>query len=270
MLGANTMSKTNTRENKDVFQNIIDDYETARPGYPADLYRDIVEYAGLHEDAKILEIGAGPGQATDFFVKSRYDITSLEITEKQTRYLNEKYTDFPNFHGVCAKFEDFESASNLYDLVFSATAFHWIDPKVGYPKAHRLLRAGGVIAVFWQLASILEPETEMLCAIREIARTYAPELDDYISRAEGEAMHLRRMEQMQTDGCFQNPVSRVYRWNDAYPTGRYLRLMNSYSDFHSIDSETRKIIREKTEAYIDQNGGIVTIPQEVRLYMARK
>ena len=55
--GVNIMSKTNTRENRDVFQNIIDDYETARPGYPADLYRDIVEYAGLHEGAKILEEG---------------------------------------------------------------------------------------------------------------------------------------------------------------------------------------------------------------------
>lgn len=268
--GVNIMSKTNTRENRDVFQNIIDDYETARPGYPADLYRDIVKYAGLHEGAKILEIGAGPGQATDYFVRNHFDITALEITEKQTRYLNQKFADFRNFHGICAKFEDFDSAEGVFDLIFSATAFHWIDPEVGYPKAHRLLKSGGVIAVFWHLASIIEPETDMLCNMRDIVRRYAPQLDDYISREEGEVMHSRRMEQMQAEGWFQNPVAKVYRWNDAYSTERYLKLMNSYSDFHAISEETRQAIRKETEDYINRNGGIVTIPQEVRLYMARK
>jgi hypothetical protein len=126
------------------------------------------------------------------------------------------------------------------------------------------------MAVFWHLASIIEPETEMLRRIRDIYRTYAPELDDYISREEGEVLHQRRMKEIQTCGLFQNPISITYRWNDVYDTERYLKLMNSYSDFHAISKDARNAILTQTADYINRNGGKITIPQEVRLYMARK
>ena len=61
--------------NKHVFKDVISDYETARPGYPVELFNDIVDFSVLKKDAKILEIGSGPGQATDYFVKNRYSIT---------------------------------------------------------------------------------------------------------------------------------------------------------------------------------------------------
>lgn len=48
-------------ENKNVFREIIDDYEIARPGYTPELYNDIIEYSMIKNDGKILEIGSGPG-----------------------------------------------------------------------------------------------------------------------------------------------------------------------------------------------------------------
>jgi len=262
--------ESNHLENKDVFQDIIRYYEAARPGYPAELYRDIVVFSELDKDAKVLEIGSGPGQATAYFVRSGYDVTALEISDKQVAFLREKFSEQENLRCFCSTFEAFESPDDSFDLIFSATAFHWIKPEVGYPKAHRLLKPSGVMAVFWHLASINEPETEMLRKIREIFRTHAPELDDYITREEGEAMHLRRIAEMQTGGLFQNSVTRTYRWYDVYETKRYLKLMNSYSDFHAISKDAREAILNEVAAYIERNGGWITIPQEVRLYMASK
>ena len=66
--------------NQQVFQTIIDTYESARPGYPDGLFSDILSFTGLGPGATVLEIGAGPGQATDFFVKNGYRITALEIS----------------------------------------------------------------------------------------------------------------------------------------------------------------------------------------------
>lgn len=43
-------------ENKNVFREIIDDYEIARPGYTPELYNDIIEYSMIKNDAKILGI----------------------------------------------------------------------------------------------------------------------------------------------------------------------------------------------------------------------
>ncbi|MDP4170486.1 MAG: rRNA adenine N-6-methyltransferase family protein [Bacillota bacterium] len=75
--------------NKNVFNDIISDYEIGRPGYISELFRDIVDYSMIKNDEKILEIGSGPGQATEFFVKNRYSITGLELGEKQVDYLLE-------------------------------------------------------------------------------------------------------------------------------------------------------------------------------------
>jgi SAM-dependent methyltransferase len=224
----------------------------------------------LKSDAKILEIGSGPGQATDYFVKNRYSITGLEIEEKQVQYLLEKYSKFPNFNSICSSFEEYDGLTETFDLIFSATAFHWIKPEVGYPKAYNLLKEKGVIAVFWHLSSIIEPKTEMLIEIRNIYRKLAPEFDDYLSLDEAEELHNRRISEIQTNNLFNKPVAMVYRWDDEYTTERYLRLINSISDFHGLDIGKQKAILETVADYINSKNGKIIVPQEVRLYMARK
>lgn len=257
-------------ESKEVFQNIIRDYEAARPGYPDELFCDIVNFAGLTPNANILEVGAGPGQATGYFVRNGYHVTALEISGKQVSFLNEKFAHQGHFFGICSTFEEYPDDEEYFDLIFSATAFHWIKPEIGYPKAFRLLKGNGAIAVFWHLASIVEPKTEIQQQIRAVFRKYAPQLDDYLTMKEAEELHLRRIAEVQTGNLFQFPVANIYRWDDAYTTQRYLRLMNSYSDFHSIASDQREAIMTETAALIEQAGGTILIPQEVRLYMARK
>lgn len=256
---------SNTR----IFQNIIQTYEYARPGYPGQLFQDIVSFAGLKPDAELLEIGSGPGQATDYFVKSGYRITALEISQPQVRYLKQKYTAYPNFSAACSTFEAFSGRNNACDLIFSATAFHWIAPEVGYPKARDLLKPGGALAVFWHLASIVEPRTEPLNEIRNIYRRYAPELDDYISADEGEELHRLRLTQMM-DGGFPSPASFVYRWEEAYSTERYLKLMQTYSDFTEISSGQQNAILNGVREYLRGIGDRVVIPQEVRMYISKK
>jgi SAM-dependent methyltransferase len=256
--------------NKHVFKDVIADYEVARPGYPVELFNDIVDYSMLKNDAKILEIGSGPGQATDYFVKNRYSITGLEIGEKQVQYLLEKYSEYHNFNSICSSFEEYDGLKETYDLIFSATAFHWIKPEVGYPKAYNLLKKNGVMAVFWHMSSIIEPKTEMLKEIRNIYRKHAPELDDYLSLDEAEDLHNLRISEIQTNNLFDRPVSEIYRWNDEYTTERYLRLINSFSDFHDIDNNKQKAILESIADYINSKNGKIVVLQEVRLYMARK
>ena len=46
-----------------------------------------------------------------------------------------------------ARFEDVALPEGAYDAVFSATAFHWVDPAVGWRKAAAHLVPGGVLAL---------------------------------------------------------------------------------------------------------------------------
>jgi SAM-dependent methyltransferase len=256
--------------NKDVFQTIIEDYAAARPGYPDVLFCDVVSFSALPQHARILEIGAGPGQATGYFVQNGYDVTALEISEAQTAYLRQKFAAYPNLRCVCSTFEEFDAEDESFDLVLSATAFHWIDPQVGYPKAYHLLKNRGVLAVFWHMASVLEPQTERESAIRAIERKHAPELDDYCTEVEAADMHQKRLQLTQTQHLFGEPVYKEYRWVDSYTTERYCRLMNSYSGFHSIPPAQQTAILEETAAYLNQQGGTIDIPQLVQLYLSKK
>ncbi|WP_052131551.1 class I SAM-dependent methyltransferase [Planococcus sp. CAU13] len=257
-------------EDKKIFNDIISDYEIARPGYPLDLFKDIMEYSLIKNGSEILEIGSGPGQATDFFVKNHYSVTGLEIGPKQVEFLLEKYAEYPNFRSLCTSFEDFQCEKEKFDLIFSATAFHWIKPEIGYPKAFHLLKKNGVMAVFWHLSSIIEPKDEKLIQIRNIQRTHAPQLDTYITEDEAEALHEQRISEIGTNNLFEKPVVKTYRWNDEYTTERYLKLINSYSNFHSLDKNKRQAILDEVASYINETGGTITVPQQVGLYMARK
>ena len=224
----------------------------------------------IKNDAKILEIGSGPGQATEYFVKNRYSITGLEIEEKQVQYLLKNILNIIISILLCSSFEDYDCLKETYDLIFSATAFHWIKPEIGYPKAYDLLKRNGVMAVFWHMSSIIEPKTEMLNEIRNIYRKFAPEFDDYISLDEAEDLHNLRISEIQTNNLFDKPVSKIYRWDDEYTTERYLKLINSFSDFHDIDNDKKKAILETVADYINSKNGKIVVPQEVRLYMAKK
>lgn len=78
------------------------------------------------------------------------------------------------------------------------------------------------------------------------------------------------MAQMGTDGLFGPVETRIYRWSEEYAAGRYLRLLNSYSDMHEIGEDKREAIFEDVAAYFTRKGGSIGVPMEVRLYMASK
>ena len=256
--------------NKKVFNDIISDYAFARPGYPDELYFDIINFAALKKDTEILEIGSGPGQATDYFVKGGYSITGLEIGENQVDYLSEKYAKYQNFKAICSSFEEYKIPNDTFSLILSATAFHWIEPEIGYPKAYQLLTNGGVLAVFWHMSSIIRRKTVACKELTRIYRKYAPELDSYISADESVALHKQRVADIQTKGLFGMPIYKKYKWNDEYTTDRFIKLLNSYSDMHEISKDKRDSVLKSAAEYVNNNGGKVIVPQEVWLYMVKK
>ena len=60
------------------------------------------------------------------------------------KYPKELYERILSFSGINNKCYILEVGAGTGQ----ATAFHWIDGEVGYPKAWRMLRAGGTMAVF--------------------------------------------------------------------------------------------------------------------------
>lgn len=130
------------------FNTEAEKYEKMRPGYISELYEDIFKYIPINESSNVIEIGIGGGQATLPILKTGCKLTAVEYGENLAELCRQKFKEFPKFSAVTAKFEDFVCDNNLCDLIYSASAFHWIPEEIGYKKVYEILKSGGVFARF--------------------------------------------------------------------------------------------------------------------------
>jgi ubiquinone/menaquinone biosynthesis C-methylase UbiE len=129
------------------FDEIVVNYDKARPEYPAPLFADVIKYIASAKGIKALEIGAGTGKSTFPFLDAGYDVTAVEMGANMAEFLTERFKGYDNFNVINATFEDVLLEDNCYDLIYAASAFHWVDKEIGLPKVIRLLKSGGVLAL---------------------------------------------------------------------------------------------------------------------------
>jgi ubiquinone/menaquinone biosynthesis C-methylase UbiE len=141
-----TPKQRRTREQRRVlFDGVAGLYDATRQGYPAEIVDAVVANAAIGPGAAVLEIGCGTGQLTRQLAGRALDLTAIDIGAAMVRAARSNVADATARFQVSA-FEDF-AAPGPFDLIVSATAFHWIDPGVGLAKAARLLRPSGWLAL---------------------------------------------------------------------------------------------------------------------------
>ncbi len=256
-------------ELKNTFDKVAREYDKYRPGYPAQLFLDIIEYASVKPSDSILEIGCGTGQATKGFVDLGYDhVTCIELGQQLADMTREKFKDRTHVKVIHSSFEDWQSDGNRFDLAISATAFHFIQPQqLGYRKVFDLLRDRGAIAFFW---TVHVPSFDhVFNRIRESYRKYAPHLDDSNAPTVEQIIH-ERSDLTVRDGLFEDLSLKEYRWTGLYTSDEYVALLNTNSRHRLLHDDTRVQLFESIKSAIDQHGGIVKKPQVVVLFLARK
>ena len=158
------------------FDTVASAYEKFRPGYTDELYKMIFDYIALNDSCNAIEVGIGGGQATLPFLKTGCKLTAVEYGEEFSELCKEKFKDYHNFSIITGKFEDAEFSDDTYDLVYSASAFHWIPEDIGYAKVYSLLKSGGVFARF---ANHPYRDKGNLPLSEEMDRIYAVYYDKY-------------------------------------------------------------------------------------------
>src|SRR5262249_53139777 len=83
-------------------------------------------------------------------------------------------TEAVTFH--IDKFEDVDLGDRSFDAVFSGTAFHWVDPQVGWTKAAAHLKEGGLLALLAYLTLRDEGSDALYADFVELLRKHAPDL----------------------------------------------------------------------------------------------
>src|SRR5215217_6191144 len=157
-------------------------YDEVRPGYPDDLFDDIVSLSGIQPGGRILEIGCGTGQATFPFARRGYRILCIELGENMAAVARRNLEGYPQTEVRTGAFEEWPLQESAFDLAISATAFHWLDPAIAYPKAAVTLRDGGSLALFWNVHVHSDASEGFFEAAQIIYERKAPEIvgpEDY-------------------------------------------------------------------------------------------
>jgi len=254
---------------KTIFDQIAEDYDKVRPGYPQELIRDIISISRISEDGRILEIGCGTGQATIPFAKYGYSITCLEIGKRLASLAAKNCQKYPNVHIHPVSFEEWKNEMNSFDLVMSATAFHWIPPEIAYPKAAQILKESGYIAIFSSFHPT--PYTGFFQTVQKVYRNIVPEWKDPTSEPSMEDKIRSREDYINGTALFEKVLVKQYPWEKEYKTEQYIKLLNTYSAHRCLDKGRReKLFSNITDLINEKYGGIITRPYLTVLYIAKK
>jgi SAM-dependent methyltransferase len=156
------------------FGTVAAAYERYRPGYPAELFDTVAEYAG-RPVRTALEIGAGTGKATRLFAERGIAVTA---TEPDAAMLAELHKHVPaNVTTLQTAFEDVPTTAT-FDLVYAAAALHWTNPHGRWSRVAALLVPDGIFGSFGGQTNLADAAVEQ--AVRA-ARTPFLESDDIAS-----------------------------------------------------------------------------------------
>ncbi len=122
-------------------------YDQVRPRYPDALFEVLIEQTELRRGSKLLEIGPGPGTATEPMAELGYAITAVERSAEMTKAARNNLARYPKVNIVTADFEDVELPGASFDLVYVANSFPWLKPEVRFQKPHELLKSAGHLAL---------------------------------------------------------------------------------------------------------------------------
>lgn len=130
-----------------VFDEVAGEYDRHRPAYPEQLLDHACQLAGVHPGERVLEIGCGTGQLTRGLLARGLRVTAVEPGARLRALARENLRDMGEIELVGARFEDAPLPREGFAAAFSASAFHWIDPDVGWGRVAHALAPGGTLAL---------------------------------------------------------------------------------------------------------------------------
>lgn len=128
------------------FGAVPDLYDEVRPEYPDEVYDAIEEAAGGIDGRAALDLAAGTGIVYRKLVSRAAAAVALDPSEPMLRRLRARS---PQAVVVAGSAEALPFDPACFDLVTCATAWHWLRVAPAVAELRRVVRPGGLLALFW-------------------------------------------------------------------------------------------------------------------------
>jgi ubiquinone/menaquinone biosynthesis C-methylase UbiE len=163
------------RRRGEVFDSVAQAYDDVRRGYPAALVEAALTRGALGRGSRVVEVGCGTGKLTELLVARDLTVDAVDPGGRMIEIARRRVGGSPLVRFHVSRFEEVDLPERTFDAVFSATAFHWVDPAIGWRKAAGLLEPGGLLALLAHRTVADEHSAELEAGFREIWGTYLPD-----------------------------------------------------------------------------------------------
>jgi SAM-dependent methyltransferase len=271
-----------------------EEYDAVRPGYPATLLELAFERGGLVAGSRALEVGCGTGKLTESLVERGLRVDAVEPGPNMIAMARKRVGDAASVTFHLGRFEDVDLGGRSFDALFSATAFHWVDPSVGWAKAAACLARGGLLALY---SHVIRQDGESAPGHDEfvaVLREHAPEVAAFSRRPPGfDALFAGADERRGNasevwDWLMQGGLGRpslavaeaVRLFEDVEVDGEpytvdedadgFLRQLRTTSLYHRVDPTRRQAFEAGLRRMIEHYGGVVRTELAVVLMTAKR
>lgn len=260
-----------SQQRKDWYSGVADEYEQARPSYPQELINRAVEIAQLPKNARILELGCGPGKATTAFAEKGFSMICLEPSQPASEIAKRNCAIYPQVEIKNTNFEEYLLENEQFHAVLAANAWHWMPPEIKYKKAAAILKDHGYLILLWNLTPQLPYEVYQ--AIDEqVYQIHAPDLalTKYENRETQEEILAAFGHDVIESGLFNNLVSEHIICERTYSIDEYLMLLHTFSNYGVLEPQQKEAVFNGIREVLSRNGASVPVSYLAAVQVAQK
>lgn len=256
------------------FDEVAELYERVRPRYPTELFDDVATLTGAPSGARVLEVGCGPGQATRDLLARGWHVHAVEPGAAMVARARANFAGLP-FTVDRTRFDDWDPQGATFDMLFSATAYHWVAPALRWRLASAVLRPGGALALVTNRTVAGGTFDDVYRASADLHARHAPEVDFGLPQTAAsilDAVDAARQDigalwaEAETKSgpslagpLFTAPELRSYEWTVAYDTADAIGLLSTYSPYLRVPPERRaRLLTGMADIVRTDFGGTVT------------
>lgn len=247
---------TSERVQGRVFGEVAEDYDRVRPSYPPAVIDAVLAFS----QGPALEVGAGTGKATALMAAHGVAVTALEPDPAMAAVLRARA--LPGVDVVDGLFEGYEPG-RTFGLLYSAQAWHWLDPADRWDRAAALLEPGGRLALFWNDETMADPA--VTARLHAVYRELAPEIEhDALSPT---PERFWPQEELLAHPAFTDVTNTLYHWTRTVTAADWVTTLSTLSFYRMLDAGLRDRLFPAVQSAL---GATVDLAMETRLYQARR
>jgi SAM-dependent methyltransferase len=256
-------------EGRRLFGSDTEAYDRARPGHADGVYEILEDVCGLGTGTKVLEVGAGTGQATARLLElGAHPLVCIEPDPAMAAFLGKRFADRVELREHTLEDAKLETD---FDLAVAASSFHWVEEDDGLARLRGALRPGGFVALWWTVFGDRARDDPFRDAVdsllRDLPRSPSQADSGRPSWAlDGEA----RTGALERSG-FDEIGTHGFPWATTWDVEGIRGLYGTFSPILSLEPQAREELLDAIARIAARDfGGLVEKPLQTVLYVARR